>query len=437
MYSRTILVAAAASLLVPGAVWALEYGFGVGYAARYTDNVTLVPQDAVSDIVSYLVGNGNILVQTPRLDLGANGGIALTSYAHDSYESRSIETFNGNAIYTFAPNRLTWTVGDTLQDTRISSLLALTPDNLEQTNRFSTGPDVTLRTSSRNTMGLKVRYENDWYETSDNLSNNRGVGELNWQYRLSDPVAFVARYRYQTVKYDASSADYVYDSLTAGFQGQVGTTITYRFEWGPGRVRQELREEITGTVGYAEFVRQIRSDAGFRIGARYSVSDSGRIAQLDPGVNPVLQVGGASGGQQDFAYVREGPIEYFSTFGHLKYRITATIRDINYKISQEDVSQAGGGVVTDYEFTPKLVGFASGNYTRSDYPELQRLDDDILASAGLRFRFQRNWDTSLAAIYRQRDSTDPAREYEENNLLASVSYRYSSQRTTAGERRVP
>jgi uncharacterized protein (PEP-CTERM system associated) len=199
---------------------------------------------------------------------------------------------------------------------------------------------------------------------------------------------------------------------------------------GPGRVRQELQETLTDTVGYAEFARQIRSDTGLRIGASYSVTDSGRTAQLDPAVDSNLQVGGVNTGQPDFAYVREVRAEYFSAFGHLKYSVAGTVRDENFKISQQDVLESGGGGVMEYEFTPRLVGLASGSFTRSDYPLLQRVDDDILVSVGLRFRFQRNWDATLSALHDQRESTDPSQEYVENSLLAAVRYHFQSRRVT-------
>lgn len=429
MFPRACAGAAAAWLVVLPA-HALEYGFGVGYGARYTDNALRTAQNPQTDVEHNLIGSGRVLLQTPRVDLNAIGSIDLRYYSNDSFDPRSLETFNGIARYTFAPNRLTWTISDTLQNTQVNALVPTTLDNLEQTNRFSTGPNITLRTSSRNTIAMLARYENDWYEESAELSNERGIVDLNWRYQMTEPTAMVLRYRYESVQYrdDVPGTDFVKDSLTAGFEGRLGATVSYRLEAGPGRVRQDLREEVTTRVGIARLSRQISRDSGFSVTLSSDFSDSGRLAQADPIVDPVLQVTGVNAGQPDFVHTRAGSADFFSTLGWLTYRLAATVRDEDFQVSDRDVMKSGGGVVLEYVFSPRLVGFASGNFTRSDYPILMRIDDDSVAFAGLRFPFRPRWAVGVSVRYDQRDSTDDTQSYTENSVLASISYNYESLR---------
>jgi hypothetical protein len=427
----------------------MEYGFGVGYSARHTDNALRTPpvppgtQEPVSDVEHNLTATGDIILNTARWDVAATGGIEFESYANDSYEPRSIETLNGSAVYTFLPQRLTWTTTDELQDTTITALLPTTPDNLEQTNLFSTGPDVTWRISTGNTLAFLARYENDWYAQSDFLSNDRTVGELNWRYDISEPVSFILRYRSENVRYKENlpGIDYVQDLLTAGFEGQLGPTVNYRIEAGPGRVRQDLHEEFKTRVGLFQLTRQIARDSGLTFSLSSDLTDSGRSAQADPTLDPNLQVTGINPGQPDFVHTRAAIVRYFSTLGWLRYSLAATVRDEDFQISDQDVDETGGGLVLSYDFTPRLVGLASGNFTRSEYPLLfvpspvssVRVDNDTIAAVGIQYRLRRNWIAGLSLLYDNRDSNDPVQSYEENSVQASISYRYTSQRFTARE----
>lgn len=429
MYPR-VCAGAAATWLVVMPAHGVEYGFGVGYAARYTDNALRTAQNPRTDVEHNLTGNGRVFLQTPRLDLNASGGIDLRYYSNDSYDAKSLETFSGNARYIFAPDRLTWTIGDTLQTTQINALLPTTLNNVEQTNRFSTGPDITLRTSSRNTIKMLVRYENDWYEQSTLLSNDRGVGDLSWHYQLTEPTALVLRYRSESVRYrdDVPGTDFVKDSLTAGFEGRLGATVSYRLEAGPGRVRQDLRDEVTTSVGIAQLRRQISRDSAFSLTFSSDFSDSGRLAQRDLTVDPVLQVPGVNPGQPDFVRTRAGSADFASTLGWLTYRLAATVRDEDFQVSDRDVRKSGGGVVLEYAFSPRLIGYASGNFTRSDYPILMRIDDDTLATVGFQFPFRPRWVVGASVRRDQRESTDATQRYAENSILASIAYHYESLR---------
>jgi hypothetical protein len=436
------------SCVVP--VKAAEYGFGVGYSARHTDNALRTPppvppstQEPVSDVEHNLTATGNIRLKAARWDIAATSGIEFESYANDTFDQRSVETLYGSAIYTFLPQRLTWTTTDTLQDTIITALLPTTPDNLEQTNQFSTGPDVTWRISTGNTVGFLARYENDWYEQSDFLSNDRAVGELNWRYRISEPASFILRYRYENLRFkdNVPGVDYVEDQLTAGFEGQLGPSVNYRIESGQARVRQDLHEEFQTRVGTAQLTRQIAKDASLSISLSSDISDSGRSAQADPTLDPNLQLTGGNLGEPDIVHTRAANLSFNSTLGWLKYSLAATARDEDFLSSNQDVKETGGGLVLAYEFSQRLAGTASGNITRSENLFLfvpapvssVRVDDDITAAVGLQFRFQRHWAAGLSLLYDKRDSNDSTQSYVENSIQASISYRYTSQRITAGE----
>jgi hypothetical protein len=421
---------------------AAEYGFGVGYSARHTDNARRTPpdQEPVSDVEHDLAATGDIIMNTARWDVTATGGIEFESYTNDTFDQRSVETLYGSAVYTFLPQRLTWTTTDTLQDTTITALLPSTPNNLEQTNQFSTGPDVTWRISTGNTLDFLARYENDWYDESESLANDRFVGELLWRYSLSEPTSFLLRYRSETLRYKENQPglDYVEDQLTAGFAGQWGPSVNYSIEAGQGRIRRDLSDEFTTLVGSAQVTRQIAREAGLSLSVSSDLTDSGREAQADPTVDPALQITGVNPGQPDIVHTRDASLNYFATLGWLNYSLAATVSDEDFETSNQDVEGVGGGMVLEYEFTARLVGTASGSFTRSEYPLVlvpspvssARVDNDTIAAVGLQFRFRRKWSAELSLLYDNRDSNDPTQSYEENSVQATIAYRHDSRRST-------
>ena len=117
-------------------IWSLEAG------AEHTDNVARAPVDEESETVG--VGRFNIAVDAVRPRLTANIGANLEyrDYVDEAFQSELVGGLDGFVSYAFVPERFIWVVTDNYGQIANQRTLADSPDNRQNVNYFSTGPDI-------------------------------------------------------------------------------------------------------------------------------------------------------------------------------------------------------------------------------------------------------------------------------------------------------
>ena len=145
-----IRLALLTSLLVgSSSVSALEIEPGIGAGLLYTDNAALTADNEDDDLV--VVGYLGLEINESNGPFRAN---VSTSMIYENYTSNTFsDQYNGNLAATagweMIRDRLDWNLRNHYSQQQRNSLDADTPDNNQNTNVFSFGPDIYFPLSAR------------------------------------------------------------------------------------------------------------------------------------------------------------------------------------------------------------------------------------------------------------------------------------------------
>ena len=186
---RRILRARRASVLLPivtliatGRAGTLTYGVDAGVGE--TDNVTLTHFDKVSQTIAVTDIDLDYKQKSQWLNMDAKGDFSYLKYLQNAYGNQLLGRFDGNAEIALIPQRLTWVVMDDFGQSAIDPFTPTVPNNLENINVFSTGPDLYLRLGGAAFANFSARVARAQYETTPN-TNTRASGSAAWGLNLS------------------------------------------------------------------------------------------------------------------------------------------------------------------------------------------------------------------------------------------------------------
>ena len=187
---------------------------GVRVGATHSDNIERLPVDELSDTTGELGLIADVTRTRGRLNVGLASDLRYQKYFNDTFGDELIGGLNGTLSYWFLPERFRWTVQDNFAQTFIDPTAVETPDNRQNINYFSTGPDLRLPLGSRTTLELQARWSQARYETSDS-DDERLMGSIGVVRQLGAHSALSINARNETVEFRESTLDDGYDRRSA------------------------------------------------------------------------------------------------------------------------------------------------------------------------------------------------------------------------------
>jgi hypothetical protein len=187
-----------------------------------SDNIRRADTGKQSDTMASLGAALNYSYTGSRITGTAVGDLGYVEYLDNTYDSRIAGNFDGRLLWGTSADLLQWEVQDVFGQTKTSALAAATPDNLQNVNVLSTGPTINLNFGETR-VSLDGRYADQSYE-SGNLDSNRLTGVVAVVRGLSDRSSVSLNAQVDSVKYDASIADYDTRQYFVRYQGELGRT---------------------------------------------------------------------------------------------------------------------------------------------------------------------------------------------------------------------
>ncbi len=202
-----------------------------------------------SDNVAHVVGGGErvsiislgtdfaVQHQTRRMDANLLGNLAWLDYSGREFDSEVQGRAAGAMRIAIMDDRLSWSVEDSFGQTPKDSLQARTPDNQENINSFSTGPNLLWRLGANTYVQGNARYGRFDYMDSPFDSQRLG-GYLGLQRRVSSRASLTLGVSTQKIEPIGSSLGFTYDTeeATAGYE-LTGAQNTLRLQVGVSRVQ--------------------------------------------------------------------------------------------------------------------------------------------------------------------------------------------------------
>lgn len=370
------------SNLEQGLDWTLRAGVG------YSDNLGRDASGAIDSAFYAVGGTLTFARQQGRVDSNVSMDLDWVDYDATGFDSQVWGNLNGNLRYALVPERLVWLFqNDFGQGTR-DPFQSLSPDNAENMNYFSTGPELTLRFGDALGALVDAGYSNVWFQDSPN-SSDRYEGGLSLFRDFSAASRAYVRGTYQDVQFDsgATAPDFDQTDVLAGYTNS-GSRTRLLVEAGYNTLSTE-NDTQSGPLLRVELSRDLTPtiDGSLRAGQEFNDAAGDLRSQADFGNDSNGQE--TSGQAYEDRYVG-GALQF------AKSRTTAQLR---------------------------------ADYHEQEYVETTTgLDRDRLQiSAGVTRRFSQAWSGQLNVTFESVDYTDSTSvDYDESSYGADVTWRATS-----------
>lgn len=418
-FPRTLsLLAILATNTAQGGTW--EYHGS--YELDYTSNAFLTVDNEESDIYQQLNAGISYHEQSTRLEADISTSVEYRNYQDNSFDDDTWLYIDADARWAIVRNRLFWVLTDSLSNEPIDERAPRDlPNNIQQTNVFSTGPSLVYEFHNKNRLNGDLRYMNSWSEETKEFNSDRLFAGLNWAYEIAAATDIGIGFSYVDVTFDDTSAeesnDYQKASLFGTWDRRLGEDSVLRIEAGATYVELENQQENTwhGLVDWRRTISRNSSvEAIFRHGlldeseSLIDTADSGGFSIIGPetyelselslhyALNLTHSFWGVSASYETRDYVND----------------TGSDRDLFYLVlGWNQVLGRGWHSNVDIEFS------------REEY-DIDGLKNNTLEIlGGIEYQSTRHMTYRLAISWDQRNSNQVTEEYEDIGFNVMLLYR--------------
>lgn len=266
--SSALLVACAA----PAADFAYDANLGIGRS----DNIRRTPSNEESENIAKAGATFSLDQRGARLTADVIGDLAYFEYLNDTYDSELLGNFAGNARYEFVPGRFSWAVSDNFGQVLADPFAPVTPENRENVNRLTTGPQWIIPFGQTMRLRLGANYFATAYENSP-LDSTGLSGDIGLVRRLSTDSSLSLNGVVQQVDYkeEALNADYDQKDLFLRYEIN-GARTRFSFDAGYSEVQRDaVSDPESGPLVRLNLSRRVSASSTATLIAGREFSNSG------------------------------------------------------------------------------------------------------------------------------------------------------------------
>ncbi len=416
-------------LLLPGVfltqpLLALETDFELEAGAAYSTNISRV--DASRDIDEVATTGGfslNLTENSHRLDLGVDSNLSFVGYQDNTFDSETLGFITASALVRLSEQNFSWFFAENQGQQIIDPLQAVTPDNRENVNFFSTGPRLSLPLGVRTRLNIDGSFSDVQYEERP-LDNQRFGGSIGIERELSQNRTLSFIVDAERIEYDDAPPNAPVDRQSAYLRLETAAArsqLSLSLGW-----NQVERSAIKGDGLLAEldWSRNISAQSVFslHIGTRFS--DSGDIFRF------IQSIDNRRGDTQDVQNVNDPfrldtvSVSYAFNQGRVRFSANVFYEEENYE-SRSDLDRDRSGINLELarDLTRSLNGALFTTLSNRDYANTSRSDDDTTFGFRLRWDISRTIGLNLRIQRIERDSGDALFDYEENQAYLGLLFR--------------
>lgn len=370
-----------------GVAQAQEVDLGLTIGGYHTDNIRRTSAGEESQTVGELGLRLGVARDTGRLNANIDANLAYRDYFDNAYDADLQGGFNGTVVYWFLPERLSWEFQDNYARALIDPRSVDTPGNQQNTNYFTTGPDLRLPIGDRTSVLIGGRWSDVYYEDTA-AGSNRLLGTLGIERRLSERSAVSLHGTAERVEFDdrAVSSDYDRQSGYLEYAARgARTTLSVR---GGVTALHDFGETTNGPLVALTLERQMSARTTLRLNVGTELTDSADAMRRDQGFGPIVVDGErpiATAGQYQSDYASLGwTLEGVRT----TLDLTADLRSEDYE--RDDTlnrDSTGATVSLVRRLGTRLSWRLYGGWTRQDFDTSDVRFDEWNAGTGFDWLF--------------------------------------------------
>ena len=399
---------------------AFQFDYGTGATMSYSDNITQTSENEEGEWVGSGIIGASLEQDSGPFIIDANALLRYEDYVNNTFSDRLLFSLNNQAEWRIAPERFSWILGNYFTQVSIDPVDPATPDNTQNTNAFSTGPNFVLRLGPLNRLGTGIRYDYIYFEESD-ADNIRYSAFASWLLTPASPHEY-------SLNLSGEKVDFIDDDLNDNFTREdyslAFTTqypgYSFRAELGGTSIQSDNGDDF-GYLARAAWTRNLTNLSTIAISAASQLTDTGRNlleANTSPDQSNLLteEVSADIFREKELsvAFIREGD--------PLRGGLSADWIDRDYENAPLDRVIKGVAGNIEYNITATLVGTLFGEYDWTREFATKRVDKDRSIGIGLIYLIRRNLRVEMTAQYLNRNSNVPDGGYSEITGFLGIAY---------------
>ena len=377
----------------------LDFSLSTGLLA--SDNVTRVPSDAESDLIATAGLDLHFKQDTRLLKAAFDGDFAYLDFLRNSFGNEVIGRFDGTGSFALIPELLSWSVRDDFGQIQVDPFRAITPENRQNVNYLSSGPDVTLRFGARNFVSLSGRYSLTHYQVSD-FDSKRTFGGISAGRDLGVASNISLNAQTERIAFDNTALNSDYDRNSAFLRYEASGVRTRLWVNAGGSHVDESAGGLSGPLLQAQVERTLSPAAKLAIGIGTQLTDAAdSFREVRPGAVGGIETGPVAGTSETF---RRRYVEASWSYTRSRTTISTTVRwtDDAYRVSQTlDLKHTEGQLRLERQISPFVAAHLVGSIRNYDYVNALSSSKDLIGGVGLTLRTGQN--LSVAMDYARED----------------------------------
>ncbi|MGE0388382.1 MAG: outer membrane beta-barrel protein [Gammaproteobacteria bacterium] len=421
----SIVISAVVAAIWAAAGNAAEFSYGAEVGVGTSDNIRRVPSGEESETILTTGIELAVLREEGRLHSNVDLDLSYYDYQDEAYDGEVTGIANADLRYLFVPGRFEWVLIDSFGQSEIDPFAASTPDNRENINYFTTGPDFTARLGSVGSLTLFGRYSATQFEDS-NFDDERLLGGFSLGRDLSARSNVSLNATTERVEFDDETAGSNYDRQSAFLRYEIeGARTTIGAEAG----YSEIHDNGTSN-GSPIFVLDITRDLSAR--SALTLRGSLRSSDAASAMRAGNEIGGGSPGGPDQVSTTE-PFDMtqvslgwqFTTL-RTTFTMSAGYEEDDYEISDQlNRERQNFQVSASRQITPRLTLRAQASLFSSDYDTAGQDDDETQFGLHLSWNATGRLFVEVDVENFSRDSSNALSEYDETRAFLRLAWRNS------------
>lgn len=414
----------APALAQQGAERPERYSWSAEVGAEYSDNIAQTATNELDETIAIGRLGLDLATDRPRFDADIVADLQYRDYLDRDFSSEVAGGLSGFLDFAFVPERFSWIVEDNYGQIAKTRQVADRPDNREQINYLSTGPEITLPLGSRTRAVLSGRYADTYLEDSPQ-DNEAVIGSLALVRNLSDGVSISLDGGASKTEFDDPTfLSYQMRQASLGLDLR-GSRTELILSGGYAEYDQEGRDEVSDfTMVRVDLSRKIGARSKLRLVAGTAPSSTGENFRRDQSVIGIGDGPEAAQAANDIFRLDDAYIAWDTDRERTSISfVVAARREKHELVTALDREQYRGNVYFTRRISRTLTWNLLGSYLQEELLETGIKFDEWLVGSSLSWDFARRFSLQFRLEHFAGGSDDGTRDYDENRAYLSFGYR--------------
>jgi hypothetical protein len=402
---------------------ATEPGYQVSVGVIETDNVQRVPSGGSNDTIFEQEATFTWHEQRPLFNADIEADLSHLTYVPRTFSDEVIGNFIGSGRVAVVPQYFFWNISDNFGQGVTDATQAVTPQNRENINFFSTGPQALLPLSAVDILDLNGTYGRASYQNSP-LNSQRFGGGAGLIHLLSATAEVSVNVHQDRIEYsnDTLNPDYNLQEAFAHFDIKARRS-TLAADAGYNRVTGLGGFSSGSAFGRIQFTRKVSGSSTVSLSVGRQSSDAVgafQMSQVLGGANLNTQQTVQVGGPFNMTFVTGG-----WNFSRNRTQLGVDVshfRDTYVENSLTNDNRTEVNAHISRMLRPNLRLAISEFLDRQVFENLLGTATSSTTDARLTWQMSRRISMTLAYDYSRRTSDAPGSAYTQNTVWVSIGY---------------